>query len=446
MAEAAWSSTEAALENQRLGGLQIRVVLLCALIQALDGYDINAIGMAVPSLSHIWNLPGAAFSRTFVMSSVGILFGALACGPAGDRLGRKPVLLAGTAFIGVFSLASVFAHSLDELTLYRFLTGIGIGCIMAVTVALTSDYTSQRNRALVIMMMFCGNPAGGFVGGQIVAQLLPYYGWQCIFVLGGAVPLILLPILMLWLPESPRFLVARGPGSPRRAALLARLDLAAAETAPRQVDVAVGNPVRMLFADGYAPRTILVWIVYFANLLDIYLISYWMPEVLHLSGLAPADAVFAASLQGLGGCLSTIYLGPLIRRYGSDRIIALNLAIGVVFVAGIAFGHLPYPALLIAILGTGAATIGSMLGINGFCATLYPARMRTTGVGWALGVGRLGGIGGPAIGGFLLSLGWPPPQIFLSACGMALVAAVAIAVLGFLTIRTRRMPATEVVP
>ncbi|MBV9863412.1 MAG: MFS transporter [Alphaproteobacteria bacterium] len=430
MAQASYSSPELALENQRVGGLQIRVALLCAAIQALDGYDINAIGMAVPSLSHAWNLPGASFSRTFVMSSVGILVGALASGPAGDRFGRKPVLLVSTAFIGLFSLLCAFAGSLDQLTLYRFLTGIGIGGIMAATVALTSDYTSQRNRATVIMMMFCGNPLGGFIGGQIVAQLLPLYGWQVIFWLGGGLPLLLLPILTVWLPESPRFLLARGAGSARRAALLQRLNLGPAEEGAQRVDVAAGNTVAMLFADGFAPRTVLVWALYFANLLDIYLISYWMPEVLHLGGLTPASAVFAASLQGLGGVLSTIWLGPLIRRYGSDRVLAINLASGVLFVAAIAFGNLPYALVLVAILGAGAATIGSMLGINGFCATVYPARMRTTGVGWALGIGRLGGIGGPAIGGFLLSLGWPPPQIFLSACVMALIAAGAVMLLG----------------
>ena len=447
MAEAVLSSTETALENQRTGALQIRVALLCALIQALDGYDISAIGMAVPSLSHAWSLPGAAFARTFVMSSVGILIGALASGPAADRFGRKPVLLVGTAFIGVFSMLSAFASSLDQLTLYRLLTGIGIGDIMAVTVALTSDYTAQRNRATVIMMMFCGNPVGGFIGGQIVAQILPYFGWPCIFVLGGAVPLLLLPVLALWLPESPRFLLARGAGSARHAALLSRMNLAsAAASASAPVDVAAGNPVKMLFADGFAARTALVWIVYFANLLDIYLIQYWMPEVLHLGGMTPASAVFAASLQGLGGVLSTIYLGPLIRRFGAARVLAANLASGVLFVAALAFGHLPYAVALLAILGIGASTIGSMLGINGFCATIYPARMRTTGVGWALGIGRLGGIAGPAIGGLLLSLGWPPPQIFLSACAMAVIAAVAIIFLGSRTIAAARgalvMPAS----
>ena len=435
MVDEVMSRAETALENQRFGGLQFRVALLCSLVQALDGYDIGAIGMAVPSLTHAWNVPGAAFSITFIMSSVGILVGALASGPTADRFGRKPVLLVSTAIIGVFSLVSALASSIDQLVIYRFLTGIGIGGIMAVTVGLTSDYCSQRYRATVIMMMFCGNPLGGFVGGQIVAQLLPIYGWQCIFVVGGAFPLLLLPILAIWLPESPRFLIARGAKSGRGAAILARLNLTHS-TGAQGVDIARGNPIALLFSPGYGARTVLLWIIYFANLLDIYLLIYWMPEVLHLGGLTPPQAVFAASLGGLGSVLSMLYLGPLIVRFGSDRVLALNLLSGIVVIGALALLQMPYWLTLIAILGSGAATIGSMLGINGYCATLYPARMRTTGSGWALGIGRLGGIAGPAVGGFMLGLGWPPPEIFLSACGVSLIAAAAIAILGVVAGRT----------
>lgn len=438
MVDGVMSRAEDALENQRFGGLQFRVALLCSLVQALDGYDISAIGMAVPSLTHAWNVPGKAFAITFVMSSVGILFGALGSGPAADRLGRKPVLLVSTAVIGIFSLASALAGSIDQMVVYRFLTGVGIGGIMAVTVGLTSDYCSQKYRATVIMMMFMGNPLGGFVGGQIVAQLLPIFGWQCIFVVGGAFPLLLLPILAIWLPESPRFLIARGAKSARAAAVLSRLDLSHS-TGPQGVDVAAGNPVAMLFSPGYGGRTVLLWILYFANLLDIYLLVYWMPEVLHLGGMTPPQAVFAASLGGLGSVISTAYLGPLVVRFGSDRVIALNLLSGVVFIGALALVSMPYWLTLIAILGSGAATIGSMLGINGYCAILYPARMRTTGSGWALGIGRLGGIAGPAVGGFMLSLGWPPPQIFLSACAVSVIAAVAIAILGVVAARTPQL-------
>ena len=155
------SATEAALENQRFGGLQLKVAILCGLTQAFDGYDLNSIGMAAPSLAHAWNVPPAAFASAFVMSSVGIMVGALSAGPVGDRLGRKPVIVTGLLFIGLFSLASAFAASLPILTVLRFFTGIGIGALMPATVALSSDYAPERMRAVVIMLVFVGNPIGG---------------------------------------------------------------------------------------------------------------------------------------------------------------------------------------------------------------------------------------------------------------------------------------------
>src|SRR5205807_3588040 len=181
MAEAALSATEAALENQRIGPLQIRVAALCTLIQICDGYDINSVAWAVPSLTHVWNVPGPAFTTAVVWSSIGILVGALSSGPIGDRVGRKPLLLASIAIFGVASLLSAFAGSLTMLAVLRFFTGLGIGGAMPGTVALTGDYTPQRLRATVIMATFTGAPIGGFLCGQVAGLVLPSFGWPGIF-------------------------------------------------------------------------------------------------------------------------------------------------------------------------------------------------------------------------------------------------------------------------
>ena len=205
------SSVEEALENQPFGALQLRVVLLCALVQAFDGFDLGTIGMAAPSLSKAWGVAPPLFTTAFVMSSVGILFGALLSGPLGDRFGRKPLLIVSVGFIGVFSVASAFAWSIPSITAMRFMTGLGIGGAMPVTVALTSDYSPLKRRGTLIMLMFCGNTVGGFLGGQLVAQILPIFGWQSIFLAGGLPPVVLIPFLMAFLPESPRFLIAHRP-------------------------------------------------------------------------------------------------------------------------------------------------------------------------------------------------------------------------------------------
>jgi MFS transporter, AAHS family, 4-hydroxybenzoate transporter len=277
MAEMALSATESALENQRLGGLQIRVAALCTLVQVCDGYDIGSIGIAVPALTHAWNLPGPAFTTAFLWSSTGIMVGALSAGPIGDRLGRRPLLLGTLTIFGVASLFSAFAGSLSMLSALRFFTGLGIGGAFPGAATLTGDYAPQRLRATMIMVTFTGAPLGGFVVGQVGALLLARFGWPSLFVLGGLLPLLTVPVLAFWLPESPRFLAARGTLSPRQAALLQRLDIAPGQAA-ESLDLATGNPVKMLFGEGYALQTVLLWVIFFCSLMDLFLFGYWLPE------------------------------------------------------------------------------------------------------------------------------------------------------------------------
>jgi MFS transporter, AAHS family, 4-hydroxybenzoate transporter len=444
MAQAALSAAEAALENQRIGALQLRVAALCTLVQICDGYDINSVAWAVPSLIRAWHLPPAMFTTAFLWSSIGILVGALSAGPIGDRFGRRPLLLGSLTIFGVASLLSAVAGSVGMLALWRFFTGVGIGGAFSGAAALTGDYAPHRLRATMIMITFTGAPLGGFVGGQIVAVLLAHFDWPVIFVLGGAFPLLLVPALALWLPESPRFLAAKGNLSPRHAALLQRLDIAPTRTGP--VDVAQGNPVGMLFSSGYALQTVLLWIIFFCSLMNLFLFAYWMPTVFNLIGMSPPQAVFASSLRDLGAIFAVLYLGLAIDRIGPERSLALHYAAGAVFIAAIALVTLPYAMLLVMSFLAGMTIIGSQTGANATCGKLYPARMRTSGIGWALGIGRLGGIAAPVLGGYLLALGLPPTRIFLSACVFALIAATATALLAFRGSRVPLPGAEEVTP
>jgi AAHS family 4-hydroxybenzoate transporter-like MFS transporter len=325
-----------------------------------------------------------------------------------------------------------------SLSVLRFFTGLGIGGAFPGAATLTGDYAPHRLRATMIMASFTGAPIGGFVGGQIVAALLPHFGWPVIFVLGGMFPLVLVPVLALWLPESPRFLASKANLSPRESALLKRLDITAGRTEAHPVDVAHENPVKMLFGKGFALQTILLWVIFFCSLMNLFLFGYWMPEVLHLIGMTPAGAIFASSLRDLGAIFAVIYLGFLIDRVGPERSLAFHYAIGAVFIAVISLAVLPYAILLAVIFFCGMTIIGSQTGANATCGKLYPARMRTSGLGWALGIGRLGGIAAPVLGGYLLSLGMAPTHIFLSACLFAVIAAAAT---GLLALRgTRSTP------
>jgi AAHS family 4-hydroxybenzoate transporter-like MFS transporter len=430
MAETAFSAIEHALENQRLGGLQIRVAAICGLIQMCDGYDVGSIGWSVPSLTHVWSVAPSAFAIAFLWSNVGVMVGALLAGPIGDRFGRKPLLMMSMTLFGVASLASAFSPSLAFLAGTRFFTGAGVAGGFAGTVALTGDYTPQRLRAMMIMLTFTGAPIGGFVGGLVVSLLLHEgFAWPIIFVIGGVFPLVLLAITALWLPESPRFLAARARLAPHHHALLRRLAIAHSTEEARAIDVARGNPIRMLFAEGYALQTTLLWIIFFCSLLNLFLFIFWLPEVLHLIGMTPSQAVFATSLYPLGGIIAVLYLGLAIDRLGVRRSLSVHYAAGIVFIALISLVTMPYFALLAVVLLSGVTVLGSQTGLNAACGKFYPARMRTSGYGFATGVGRLGGIAAAPLGGFMLACGLPPTYIFLSACLFAAIAAAATALL-----------------
>ncbi len=307
----------------------------------------------------------------------------------------------------MFSLLSAYAPSLQALVILRFFTGIGIGGAMPTTVALTSDYAPGRWRASIVMFMFTGNTIGGFFAGQIAAQILPSWGWQGIFLVGGIVPLVMLAALLFMLPESPQFRPGARPAASR------------------------ANPVGGLFKDGLAASTLMLWAIFLINLLNMYLISYWLPTVLNLGGLTPADAAFAASIYSAGGVLSTLLLGPVITRFGAERVLGTSLALGAVCIGLTAIMHLPYLVIMALLFGAGGGFVGSQLGLNGFAASVYPAERRSTGIGWALGVGRIGGIAGPIVGGALLGLGFPPQEIMMFACGPGLVTAALVVLLGW---------------
>ena len=202
----------------------------------------------------------------------------------------------------------------------------------------------------------------------------------------------------------------------------------------------------MLFGQGYALQTALLWVIYFCSLMNLFLFAYWMPTVLNLMGFTPPQAVFASSVRDFGAIFAVLYLGYLIDRVGPERSLAFHYAVGAVFIGLIALIALPYTMLLVVTFIAGLTIIGSQTGLNGTCGKLYPARMRTTGLGWALGVGRLGGIAAPVLGGYLLSVGMKPPQIFLGACVFALVAAAATGLLALRGRRAEHLAAQEATP
>jgi len=361
------------------------------------------------------------------------MLGALTFGPIADRLGRRRVIVICTLLFGLFTLATAFAHSVNSLIALRFLAGLGFGGVMPNTIALTAEYSPYRRRGTMITIMFCGFPIGATIVGFAAVPILPAYGWRGVFVLAGVMPLLSVPALALLLPESIRHLVIHGKENSRVRQLLVRVNPHL--VFPSDANFAVheerapGLPVLHLFRHGRALATTFIWIAFFVSLLDIYLLSSWLPTVFHNAGITLSLSVVATAVFQGGGVVSSLILGIFIDRFGAFRTVAFIYVLGAIFVALLGHSH-SIGFIMAAAFFAGAGIVGGQTGTNVLAASLYPTYIRSTGVGWGLGIGRIGSILGPIFGGIMLSLHFPLTTIFLVAAISAFIGGASIFLMG----------------
>jgi AAHS family 4-hydroxybenzoate transporter-like MFS transporter len=416
------------IDAQPVGRFQIRLLLACAAVLFLDGFDTQAIGYVAPAVAREWGLSKVALGPVFSAGLFGLMIGALSFGPLADRLGRKKIIILSTVAFGIGALATAFVQDVAVLIVIRFFTGLGLGGAMPNAVALTSEFNPHRRRATMVMIMFCGFSIGAALGGLLAAALIPQYGWRSVFVAGGAAPLLLAPILALRLPESVRFLALTGRANTQVAQLLAvvypHAPISAAARFVVDEPKLSGMPVKHLFKGGRTLATLLLWVVFFMSLLDLYFLSNWLPTVLNDLGSSVSEAAAIGSMLQVGGVAGTIALGSIIDRF-SFRALALVYFVAI-FAIG-AIGQLGHSAVLVtaAIFAAGFCIVGGQIAANALAAGFYPTSIRATGVGWALGIGRIGSIVGPLVGGMLLSLKWSAAEVFLAAAVAAFCAALA---------------------
>ena len=420
------------IDRQPVGGFQLRLLFTCAAVLFLDGFDTQAIGYVAPALAKEWGLSKGALGPVFSAGLFGLMIGALLFGPLADRVGRKKIIIFSTAAFGIGALATAFVHDVTTLLIVRFLTGLGLGGAMPNAVAMTSEFNPHRRRATMVMIMFCGFSVGAAVGGWLAADLIPRFGWRSVFVVGGIAPLLMVPILVWRLPESVRFLATIGHAPEQVAQLLKQIspNTAFAPTARFVVPETrlPGIPVQHLFSEGRALPTLLLWVVFFMSLLDIYFLANWLPTVLSDLDATISEAAVITTMLQVGGVVGTIALGSVIDRF-SFRALAL-VYFAAVFAVG-AIGQLGHSAMLvsIAIFAAGFCVVGGQIAANALAAGFYPTSVRATGVGWALGIGRVGSIIGPLVGGILLAEKWSAASVFLAAAAAALCAALASLIL-----------------
>ncbi|MEA9389765.1 aromatic acid/H+ symport family MFS transporter [Acerihabitans sp. TG2] len=393
------------IDAQPITPFQWRVLVLCLIIIMFDGYDAAVMGFIAPALIEQWGISRAAMGPILGAAMFGVALGALIAGPLSDHYGRKYTILLAVLIFSTFSLACAFASSPPQMALLRFIAGLGLGAVMPNCVTLLAEYIPERRKGLMITLMFSGFNIGSGLGGFIAAGLLAHYHWQSVLILGGAVPLLMLPLFFWLLPESALNLVSRKVAHEKIAMLLNRMGgTFAAETRftlPASY-VKQNSKIAELFRHGYARGTIILWLTYFMGLFVIYLLNGWLPTIMHSGGISLEQAAIIAGLFQLGGPLGGIIVGILMDKLRTKYVIGLFYLMGFVclLIQGI-FGFSGV-ALGVIIFITGMCINGAQNGLQVYSPGYYPTEIRATGVSWMHGIGRIGAITSSSLGGLLM--------------------------------------------
>ncbi len=440
------------LENARIGPLQIRVFTLSMLCLIMDGFDVQAMGYTAPAVLAEWGLPGPVLGPVFAAANVGVLIGSLVFSMLADKIGRRPVLIGATLFFAALTIATGFAQDVRQLLLLRLISGLGLGCIIPNATALVGEFSPKKSRVTLTMGITVGFTAGAAIGGFVAAWLIPAFGWRSVFFFGGTVPL-LIGLFMIWgLPESLQFLAVRKSGAAQLGRWLRELDPSLKVDASTRIvaneESRGGIPILHLFRDGRATVTLLLWVVNFMNLLNLYSLSNWLPTVVTGMGYSTQTAVLVGTGLQVGGTIGTYGLAWLIARGGFIPMLTATFAVATVSIAFIGQPGISLALLAVIVFVAGWCVVGGQPGMNTLAATYYPTEMRSTGVGAALGIGRMGAIVGPYVGGVLLAQQWGPQQLFWAAAVPAAISTLVMFSLRFavdpaLGKRTAGAPAPE---
>lgn len=431
---------QALIDQAPISKFQWLIAIVCFLIVFVDGIDTAAMGFIAPALAQEWGIDRSLLGPVMSAALGGMIVGALFSGPLADRFGRKIVLSISMLIFGGFTLACAYSSSLDQLVLFRFLTGIGLGAAMPNATTLFSEYCPARVRSLLVTCMFCGYNLGMAVGGFLSSWIIPAFGWHSLFLVGGWSPLILMLVVIFFLPESYRYLIVKGQSPEKIQTILQRIAPQQAANASHFYVPEENNPVAskksvfgILFSQRYAKGTFLLWLTYFMGLVVIYLLTSWLPTLMRETGASMERAAFIGGLFQFGGVLSALFVGWAMDRFNPNRVIA-----GFYFAAGIfAFivgQSLNQPTLLaVFILFAGMAVNGAQSAMPVLSTRYYPTQCRATGVAWMSGIGRFGAVFGAWIGAVLLGNDWTFSAILSLLMIPATAAAIAILVKSYVS-------------
>lgn len=414
------------LDRAALTAFHGRIFLLCGLVAVMDGFDSVIIGITAPAIARDLNIEINSFGPIFAAAQIGFMAGAFLSGPAADRWGRKLVLGLSALIFALATLSTAAADSYQMLLLVRLATGIGLGGAATNFLALCSDFAPARLRATILAVLWAMIPGGNVVGGLVSALLLSSHEWQLLYLIGGVIPAVAAGAILLLVPESPKFLV-RDPNRLGQA----RVVLERLRTDPPEVLVphvreqghVRSAPVAALFRDGNARVTGWIWLCAFMCWLMLLTVLSWMAPLMQQLGLPIERASLAVASNSAGAIVGALVLGPLMDRYDRYLICASSILVGAVATAVTGLVAVSFTALAGIAFVLGFTVGGASAGIMAIIATSYPTSMRATGLGWAIGIARIGSAVGPVLAGLLLQCGASATQIFALLAIPSLIAA-----------------------
>ena len=402
-------------------GLTVRVAALCSAVAFLDGFDSTSISIAAPLISQQLALVPAQLGLVFSSALLGAAIGAVAFGRLADRFGRKRMLVISTLIFGLFTLGTAFATSLGGLLALRFLAGLGLGGASPCFIALASEFAPAGQRERVTSFIWTAFALGTVIGTFISAYLVSVSGWQAIFLVGGVAPLIVLCALLVWLPESRRFLRLRAGLTAEGGAVVER---------PGRGDAAGGPRLRGLLGGGSAPSTLLLWFAFWTAFGTMVAVFSYAPTIMREHGIPLSRAAVVLGMAGIGSLLGSAAAGLLIERIGPTVVLATAFVLGAVATAclGYAPGSVVTTGVIMAAIGL---LVGGVCGAGliAFASVIYPTAMRSTGVGSAMSAARVGQVSMPLAISLMLRAGFDYGDAFVVLSGVLAVAALAVVLL-----------------
>ena len=410
---------------------QVQAIVLCSLVAFLDGLDSQSIAVAAPAILEMMGLQRSALGPIFSAGLLGATLGALTFGPLGDRFGRKRLLIGSALLFGVFTILTAYATSFTALVVVRFLAGVGLGGAVPCYITLSSEYAPQRRRAMVASLIWAAFPLGGTVGGFANAGILREWGWQALFLIGGALPLVVALVLAVWLPESIRYLVAAAANPARIGAIMARIrpGTPAGGRYVADEERATGTPLKHLFTDGRGPRTLLLWVPFIAGFGILGITVLWTPVLLRDHGFSLSQAAFVLGIHGIGALIGMSIAGRLIEAFGAMVVLVPSFLLGAVLVGVLGYAAEAVPAMAAALFGVGLFVGAGASGSIALAALTYPTAVRSSGIGWAMGMGRFGQVLVPLLATATVAAGWTGVQLFLLLAVAPVLGAAAILML-----------------